>query len=106
MPSVLPANEGPEAQCPLTQLAKFILGEGYEEQLRAGETLSFQVFPVGLDQCTVDLLVAEIEMYIDWSPVVPTYKDTLPNMVYSLLQQAVCQSLSVWIVWSVLFGTA
>jgi len=106
VPSVLPANKGPEAQYPLTQLAEFILGEGYEERLRAGETLSFQVFPGGLDQRTVDLLVAEIEMYIDRSPVVPTYKDTLPNMVHSLLQQAVRQSLSVWIVSSVLFGTA
>jgi len=106
VPSVLPANEGPEAQYPLTQLAKFILGEGYEERLRAGETLSFQVFPVGRDQCTVDLLVAEIEMNLDRSPVVPMYKDTLPNMVHSLLQQAVRQSLSVWIVSSVLFETA
>jgi len=106
VPSVLPANQGPEAQYPLTQLAEFILGEGYEERLRAGETLSFQVFPRGLDQRTVDLLVAVIEMYIDQSPVVLTYKDTLPNMVHSLLQQAVRQSLSVWIVSSVLFGTA
>ena len=106
VPSVLPANEGPEAQYPLTQLAEYILGKGYEERLRAGETLSFQVFPGGLDRRTADLLVAEMEMYIDRSPVVPTYKGTLPNMVHSLLQQAVRQSLSVWIVSSVLFGTA
>jgi hypothetical protein len=106
VPSVLPVNEELEAQYPLTQLAEFILGKGYEERLRAGETLYFQVFPGGLDQRTVDLLVAEIEMYIDRSPVVPTYKGTLPNMVHSLLQQAVRQSLTVWIVSSVLFGTA
>jgi len=106
VPSVLPANEGPEAQYPLTQLGEFILDEGYKEWLRAEETLSFQVFPRDLDQHTVDLLVAEIEMYIDRSPVVPTYKDTLRNMVHSLLQQAVRQSLSLWIVSSVLFGTA
>jgi hypothetical protein len=106
VPSVLDVTDGPEGGYPLTQIAEFILGKGYEDRLRAGETISFQVFPAGLDRRTIDLLVAEVEMYIDRSPVVPTYEDTLPNMVHSVLQQAVRQSLSVWIVSSVLFGTA
>ena len=106
VPSILHVNDGPEGGYPLIQIAEFILGKGYEGRLRAGETISFQVFPSGLDRHTIDLLVAEVEMYIDRSPVVPTYKDTLPNMVHSVLQQAVRQSLSVWIVSTVLFGTA
>jgi len=89
----------------LEKATEVVLGVGCVERLKAGETLSFQVFPDGLDQHTLDLLVAELRMYVHHSPVALEPGNVLPNMVHSVLQQITRQSLSVWVVSALLYGT-
>ena len=73
--------------------------------VRAGETVRFQIFPDGFDQETLDLLAAEVYIYMYQSPVELSTGKAIPNMVHSVLQQAVHQSLSVWVVSALLYGT-
>jgi len=89
----------------LEKATEVVLGVGCVERLKAGETLTFQVFPNGLDQHTLDLLVAQLRMYIHHSPVALAPGNEIPNMVHSVLQQATRQSLSVWVVSALLHGT-
>jgi len=72
---------------------------------RAGETVRFQIFPDIFDQETLDLLAAEVYMYMYQSPVELSTGKAIPNMVHSVLQQAVHRSLSVWVVSALLYGT-
>jgi hypothetical protein len=105
MTSVLGANDDSAYLYSLEKATEVVLGVGCVERLKAGETLTFQVFPDGLDQRTLDLLVAELRMYIHHSPVSLAPGNVLPNMVHSVLQQATRQSLSVWVVSALLYGT-
>ena len=105
MASVPGANNDSTCLYSLKKACEVVLGVGCIERLKAGETLTFQVFPDGLDQHTLDLLVAELRMYIHHSPVPLAPGDVLPNMVHSVLQQATRQSLSVWVVSALLYRT-
>jgi len=88
----------------LEKATEVVLGVGCIERLKAEETLTFQVFPDGLDQHTLDLLEAELQMYIHHSPVALAHGNVVPNMVHSMLQQVTRQSLSVWVVSALLYG--
>ena len=105
MTSVPGANDDFACLYSLEKATEVVLGVGCVERLKAGETLTFQVFPDGLDQHTLDLLVAELRMYIHHSPVALAPGNVLPNMVHSVLQQVTRQSLSVWVVSALLYGT-
>ena len=105
MPSAPGADDCLEWEHSLGQAAEVVLGTGCVERLRAGESITFRVFPKGFDRCTMDLLVAEVGMYIYHSPVGLGREDVLRNMVHSVLQQAVRQSLSVWVVAALLYRT-
>jgi len=88
-----------------TVAAEAVLGVEGLRRFRAGETVRFQIFPDGFDQETLDLLAAEVYMYMYHSPVELSTGKAIPNMVHSVLQQAVRQSLSVWVVSALLYGT-
>lgn len=105
MPSAPGADDCSEWEHSLGQAAEEVLGTGCVERLRDGETITFQVFPEGFDRRTIELLVAEVGMYIYHSPVALGCEDVLPNMVHSVLQQAVRQSLAVWVVAALLYCT-
>ena len=85
--------------------AEAVLGVEGLRRFRAGETVRFQIFPDGFDQETLDLLTAEVYMYMHHSPVKLSTGKAIPNMVHSVLQQAVRQSLSVWVVSALVYGT-
>jgi hypothetical protein len=85
--------------------AEAVLGVEGLRRLRAGETVRFQIFPDGFDQETLDLLAAEVYMYMHHCPVELSTGKAIPNMVHSVLQQTVRQSLSVWVVSALLYGT-
>jgi hypothetical protein len=53
----------------------------------------------------LDLLTAEMDMYIHHSPMELTTGKAIPNIVHSVLQQAVCQRLADWIVSALLYRT-
>ena len=105
MPSAPGADDCSEWEHSLGQAAEEVLGTGCVERLRDGETITFQVFPEGFDRRTIELLVAEVGMYIYHSPVALGCEDVLPNMVHSVLQQAVRQSLAVWVIAALLYCT-
>jgi len=105
MTSVPGANDDSAHLYSLEKATEVVLGVGCIERLKAGETLTFQVFPDGLDQHTLDLLEAELRMYIHHSPVALAPGNVVPKMVHSVLQQVTRQSLSVWVVSALLYGT-
>ena len=104
MTSVPGANDDSAHLYSLEKATEVVLGVGCIERLKAGETLTFQVFPDGLDQHTLDLLEAELWMYIHHSPVALAPGNVVPNMVHSVLQKVTQQSLSVWVVSALLYG--
>ena len=85
--------------------ADAVLGVEGLRRFRAGETVTFQIFPDGFCQETLDLLAAEVCMYMHHCPVELSTGKAIPNMVHSVLQQTVRQSLSVWVVSVLLYGT-
>jgi hypothetical protein len=94
-----------EFEYSLGEAAEAVLGVEGLDRFKAGETVKFQIFPDGFDQETLDLLTAEVFMYMHHSPVELSIGKAIPNMVHSVLQQAVRQSLSVWVVSALLYGT-
>ena len=94
-----------EFEYSLGEAAEAVLGVEGLGKFKAGETVKFRIFPDGFDQETLDLLTAEVYMYMHHSPVELSTGKAIPNMVHSVLQQAVRQSLSVWVVSALLYGT-
>ena len=105
MTSVPGTNDDSAHLYTLEKATEVVLGVGCVERLKAGETHTFQVLPDGLDQHTLDLLEAELWMYIHHSPVALAPGNVVPNIVHSVLQQVTWQSLSVWVVSALLYGT-
>ena len=64
MVSIPGANDDSACLYSLEKVTEVVLGVRCIERLKAGETLKFQVFLDGLDQHTLDLLLAELRMYI------------------------------------------
>jgi hypothetical protein len=103
--SVASTDDTLEFEYSLSDAAEAVLGVEGLDRFKAGETVKFQMFPDGFHQETVDLLTAEMAMYMHHCPVDLSTGKAIPNMVHSVLQQAVRQSLSVWVVSALVYGT-
>jgi hypothetical protein len=75
------------------------------DRFKARESVKFQMFPDGFHQETVDLLTAEMTMYMHYCPVDLSTGNAIPTMVHSVLRQAIRRSLFVWVVSALVYGT-